>query len=156
LKLLVIAVGHRMPDWVDTGFSEYARRMPREAQLKLIEVKAEIRGDATSVARALESERRRIDAAMPRGSLKIALDERGRSYTTRELVECLKGWQMAGRDVAFVIGGADGLPEAIRQEAESVWSLSPLTLPHGLVRIVVAEQLYRAHSILKNHPYHRD
>lgn len=145
-----------MPDWVNSGFQEYARRMPREAELKLIEVKPETRGESTHAAQALENEKRRISAALPKNSVAIALDEHGRSYTTRQLAERLAAWQMDGRDVVFVIGGAEGLPEATKAEAESLWSLSPLTLPHGLVRIVLVEQLYRAYSILRNHPYHRD
>jgi 23S rRNA (pseudouridine1915-N3)-methyltransferase len=158
LKLLVVAVGHRMPAWVDAGFEEYARRMPREAPLKLVEVKPEPRGEqeGRSVARLTESEGKRIAAALPKGALKIVLDERGRTCTTRELAQRMAAWQMEGRDVAFVIGGADGLSPAVKRSADFLWSLSPLTLPHGLARVVLAEQLYRAHTILKNHPYHRE
>ena len=158
MKLLIVAVGHRMPAWVDAAFEEYVKRMPREAPVKLVEVKAEPRGDADtgSVDRITEAEARRIGAAVPKGALKVVLDERGRSFTTRELAQRFSGWQMEGRDVAFVVGGADGLSDALKRDADVMWSLSALTLPHGLVRVVLAEQLYRAYTILKNHPYHRE
>jgi 23S rRNA (pseudouridine1915-N3)-methyltransferase len=158
LKLLVVAVGSRMPAWIDAGFEEYARRMPREAQISLIEVKPEPRGenDAGGVERLVEAEAKRITQAIPKGALKVVLDERGRMCTTRELAQRMASWQMEGRDVAFVIGGADGLAPQVKSAAELLWSLSPLTLPHALVRVVLAEQLYRAHTILKNHPYHRE
>ena len=144
-----------MPAWIAAGFDEYARRMPREAQLQLIEIRPEPRGETSTTERLLALEGKRIATAVPQGALRIALDERGRTWSTRELAERFAAWQMEGRDVAFLIGGADGLSGALKREADVVWSLSPLTLPHGLVRVVVAEQLYRAHSILKNHPYHR-
>jgi 23S rRNA (pseudouridine1915-N3)-methyltransferase len=158
LKLVVVAVGHRMPAWVDAGFDEYARRMPREAQLKLLEVKPEPRGEqeGRNVERVTEAEAKRISAALPKGAAKIVLDERGRTCTTRELSERMADWQMEGRDVAFIIGGADGLASAMKRDADWLWSLTPLTLPHALVRVVLAEQLYRAHTILNNHPYHRE
>ena len=158
MKLLVVAVGHRMPAWVDAGFEEYSRRMPREAQLKLIEVKPEPRSevDARGAARVTEAEARRISAALPRDALKVVLDERGRTCTTRELSQKMDAWWMSGRDVAFIIGGADGLSSAIKDGADFTWSLTPLTLPHALARVVLSEQLYRAHTILKNHPYHRE
>jgi 23S rRNA (pseudouridine1915-N3)-methyltransferase len=159
VKFVIVAIGHRMPAWVDAGFSEYARRMPREAPLKLIEVKPEPRGEGSqhvsSIERLVEAEGKRLSAALPAGCFTVVLDERGRSCTTRELAERMAAWQMEGRDVAFVIGGADGLPDAIKNSADWLWSLSPLTLPHALARIVVAEQLYRAFSILRHHPYHR-
>jgi 23S rRNA (pseudouridine1915-N3)-methyltransferase len=161
MKMLVIAVGQRMPQWVGAGYAEYARRMPREAQLKLIEVRPEARTGASAAEgqdsrRFTQPEAQRIRSALPRNCLKIVLDERGHGATTRELTERLAGWRMSGRDVGFVIGGPDGLAEDLKREADWLWSLSPLTLPHGLVRIVLAEQLYRATSILRNHPYHRD
>ena len=131
-----------MPAWVDSGFEEYARRMPRELQLKLIEVKPEPRSGANQgvreVKRLTEAEGRRIGSAVPESCLRIVLDERGTAWSTRELAERLAGWQMEGEEVAFIIGGADGLPESLKQEAASLWSLSSLTLPHGLVRVIVA------------------
>jgi 23S rRNA (pseudouridine1915-N3)-methyltransferase len=155
LKLVVLAVGHRMPAWIAAGFAEYAKRMPKEAALSLIELKPEPRTPRASTARLTENEAKRIRAALPERAYKVALDERGRACTTRELAQRLESWLMQGRDVAFVIGGADGLHPDVRKEADWLWSLSPLTLPHGLVRVIVAEQVYRAWSLTKNHPYHR-
>ena len=145
-----------MPAWIAAGYEEYARRMPRTLPLRLLEVKPEPRGAATPVERLTDAEAKRIDAALPADCFRAVLDERGRTCTTRELAQRIDGWQMEGRDVAFVIGGADGLAPALREAADWRWSLSPLTLPHGLVRVIVAEQLYRAASILSNHPYHRE
>ena len=145
-----------MAAWIAAGFDEYVRRMPRTLPVRLIEIRPEPRGAATPVARLMEAEARRIRAALPPGCVTVVLDERGRGCTTRELAQRLGEWQMESRDAAFVIGGADGLADALREEADGVWSLSGLTLPHGLVRVIVAEQLYRAASLLGNHPYHRD
>lgn len=156
MKLSVLAVGHRMPDWVTAGFEEYARRMPREMPLQLKELKPAQRSNAAGdTARWLQTEAERIDAAAPAGMLRVALDEHGRTFATRVLAEHLERWRGDGRDVAFIIGGADGLAPALKTGADLLWSLSPLTLPHGLVRVVLAEQLYRAASMLAGHPYHR-
>jgi len=157
MKLHVVAVGHRMPEWVGAGFEEYARRMPREARLVLTEIRPEVRGSGKqAVERILRAEHQRIVAALPAGCFKVVLDEHGRSFPTRQLADTMARWQQQGRDIAFVVGGADGTAAALRDEADLLWSLSPLTLPHALVRVVLAEQLYRAISILKNHPYHRE
>ena len=156
MKFHVIAVGQRLPPWIAAGFDEYARRMPRTLPLKLTEIKPEPRGTATPVARLTDAEAKRIRAALAPGDVKVVLDERGRTCTTRELAAKLECWQTGARDVSFVVGGPDGLTESLRREADWLWSLSPLTLPHGLVRVILAEQLYRAISILGNHPYHRD
>jgi len=160
MKIIVVAVGQRMPAWVDAGWLEYARRMPREIPVRLVEVKPEPRtgpvGDARAAERYTAPEAQRIRAALPKGAYKVVLDERGPEVTTRALAAQLTEWQMAGHDVAFIIGGPDGVADALKAEADRLWSLSRLTLPHGLVRVVVAEQLYRALSILRNHPYHRD
>jgi len=145
-----------MPAWTDAAVAEYVKRMPREAGLEVIEVRAEPRTQGAPAARAIQAEAKRIQAALPDGAFRVALDERGRGCTTRELAKRLERWQMEGRTVAFVIGGADGLPEDVRRAADWVWSLSALTLPHALARVIVAEQLYRATTILANHPYHRD
>ncbi len=157
MKCLVAAVGHRMPAWIAAGYEEYARRMPREMPLRLVEIKPEPRTDdsAGAVRRALENEAKRLRAALPAGCTVIALDERGAQYTSEELADRLRAWRMEGRDVAFVIGGADGLEPKLKADAAAVWALSRLTLPHGLVRVVLAEQLYRAASIVQGHPYHR-
>ena len=156
MKLTLVAVGQRMPAWIEAGFDEYVRRMPRTLPVRLAQVKPEPRGDGAPVSRSTEAEAKRIVAALPAGCFKVVLDERGRACTTRELAGRISAWQMEGRDVAFVIGGADGVTPALRAGADWLWSLSPLTLPHGLVRVVVAEQLYRASTILGNHPYHRE
>lgn len=159
MKFLIAAVGRKMPAWISAGFDEYARRMPREARLVLIEIKAESRGSAVgpqAVQRILQAEHKRITAALPAGCYKVVLDEHGMSFSTRQLAGRIARWREAGRDVALIIGGADGTAAALREEADLLWSLSPLTLPHGLTRILLAEQLYRAVSILNNHPYHRE
>ena len=154
MKLFVVAVGHRMPAWVDAGFAEYASRMPREMRVELIVLKTAAR-DA-GAGRAIESEGKRILAAVPPGCTTIALDERGAPCTTAELARRLARWRQSGRNVAFLVGGADGLAEGVKKSSDAVWSLTALTLPHGLARVVLAEQLYRAASILHNHPYHRE
>lgn len=156
MKLLVVSVGHRMPDWIKAGFSEYARRMPREAKIELVEIKPEPRTTGKTTAQIMEAEAQRILAALPQSSLRIALDERGAQPTTRQLAAQMQDWMRAGRDVAFIIGGADGLHESVKQAAQMMMALSSLTLPHAMVRVLLAEQLYRAHSLLHNHPYHRE
>lgn len=154
LKFLVVAVGHRMPAWVDAGFAEYAGRMPREARIELAALKPAPRGGP--VKRVLESEAERILARLPAGCIRVALHEGGALIDTVELARRIARWRNAGDDVAFILGGADGLDESVRKSADLLWSLTPLTLPHGLARVVLAEQLYRAVSILHNHPYHRE
>jgi 23S rRNA (pseudouridine1915-N3)-methyltransferase len=158
LKLSVVAVGHRLSDWQGSGFSEYARRMPRDMPLTLIELKPEARRDepgSSAAARVLEKEALRIEAALQKDAVKVVLDESGKAVTTQQLAQRLNRWRDEARDVVFVIGGADGTAARLKSGADWLWSLSPLTLPHGLVRVILAEQLYRAVSILNNHPYHR-
>lgn len=158
MKLSVVAVGHRLPDWQESGFNEYARRMPRDMPLTLTELKPEARRDepgSSAAARVLEKEALRIEAALQKDAIKIVLDETGKAVTTQQLAQRLARWRDDARDVAFVIGGADGTAARLKSGADWLWSLSPLTLPHGLVRVILAEQLYRAVSILNNHPYHR-
>jgi 23S rRNA (pseudouridine1915-N3)-methyltransferase len=155
MKLRVVALGHRMPAWVTAGFDEYARRMPREFALELVNLKPESRDSAKPSAQLLAAESVRIAAAC-KGALVVALDERGRSWTTRELADRLARWRDDARDVAFVIGSADGLAETVKRNAAAVVALSAMTLPHGLVRVLLAEQLYRATSLLAGHPYHRE
>lgn len=156
MKLHLLAVGHKMPDWISAGYSEYAKRMPREARLELSEIRPEKRSSAKNREQVMEAERQRIEAALPPGALLVALDEHGRSMTTPALAQRLAAWMQSGRDVAFVIGGADGLHPALKARADLLWSLSELTLPHAFVRVFLAEQLYRATTILQNHPYHRE
>ena len=155
MKIHLLAVGARMPDWVKTGYAEYTGRMPRECALNLIEVPTSPRGQHPDIARIVRAEGERLLAAVPAGSHLIALDERGQEWSTVELAGQLAGWLREGRDVSLLVGGPDGLDAACRDRAERLWSLSRLTLPHPLVRVVVAEQLYRAWSLLHHHPYHR-
>ena len=156
MKLFIVAVGHKMPDWITTGFNEYAKRMPREARIELLEIKPEPRTTGKNTAQMMEAEAQRILAGLPHGALRIVLDERGAQLTTKQLAQQMQGWMGGGRDVAFVIGGADGLHESVKNGAQQLLALSAMTLPHGLVRVLLAEQLYRAHSLLHNHPYHRE
>ena len=156
MKLLIVAVGHKMPAWVNEGYTEYAKRMPREARIELVEIKPEKRAGGKTREQVHEAERQRIVAALPANCELLALDERGQEWSTLELAEALKGWMQGGRDVAFVIGGADGLHPELKRRAGRLWSLTRLTLPHGLVRVVLAEQLYRAATVIQSHPYHRE
>jgi len=155
MRLIVAAVGERMPRWVDEGFAEYAKRFPRKARLELVAVRPEQRSATRTVAQALAAEGKRLAARLPAGCRRVALDERGREATTGELAKLLERWLPEGRDVAFLVGGPDGLDPALKAAAEVQLRLSSLTLPHALVRVLLAEQLYRALAILDNHPYHR-
>lgn len=145
-----------MPGWVSEAYAEYAKRMPREARIELIEIKPEKRAGGKTTEQVYEAERGRIEAALPAACEVVALDERGQTWSTLELADMMKNWMQGGRDVAFIIGGADGLHPDLKRRARHLWSLSRLTLPHGLVRVVLAEQLYRAMSVIHNHPYHRE
>jgi 23S rRNA (pseudouridine1915-N3)-methyltransferase len=155
MKLLVVAVGARMPGWIDEAFEEYAKRMPRGMKTELIEIRPEPRSEGKSAERMTAAEAARLSRALPRGAFVVALDERGREMTTAELARWLDARRRDGRDLAFLIGGADGLAEDTKRAAQATLRLSAMTLPHGLARVLLAEQLYRAASILENHPYHR-
>ncbi len=144
-----------MPGWVKTGYQEYARRLPPECRLNLIEIAPGKRGKNADIARAVRDEGERMLAAIPKDTHVVALDVRGTQWSTAQLSAQLQSWLQGGRDVALLIGGPEGLAEPCLTRAAVKWSLSPLTLPHALVRVVAAEQLYRAWSILKHHPYHR-
>jgi 23S rRNA (pseudouridine1915-N3)-methyltransferase len=144
-----------MSDWVKAGFTEYSSRLPRECSLQLVEIATAKRGKNGDPQRALHQEGERLLAAIPPGTRVIALEVGGLQWSTEELARQLSNWLKDGRDVALLVGGPDGLDEACRARAEAAWSLSLLTFPHGLVRIMVAEQIYRAWSILQRHPYHR-
>jgi len=156
MKLLIISVGHKMPDWITAGFNEYAKRMPREAKLELLEIKPEPRTTGKTVPQIMEAEAQRILAAVPQNSWRIALDERGAQPTTKQLAVQMQDWMHTGRDIAFIIGGADGLHDSVKRAAQQTMALSALTLPHAMVRVLLAEQLYRAYSLMHNHPYHRE
>jgi 23S rRNA (pseudouridine1915-N3)-methyltransferase len=155
LKLRIVALGHRMPAWVTAGYDEYAKRMPRELALELVELKPEPRDRGKPAAQLLALEGPRILAAC-HGMALVALDERGAAWTTRQLALNLQRWRDGATDVAFVIGSADGIDPSVKEAATSIVALSALTLPHGMVRVMLAEQLYRATSINSGHPYHRD
>jgi len=155
VRIVIAAVGGRMPAWVDAGFAEYAGRMPRELRVELVEIRPERRGASTSAAQVLSREAERIEAALPPRALRVVLDERGRALDTLALARSLGEWKASGRDVGCVIGGADGILPALKASADLLLALSAMTLPHGLARVVLAEQLYRAHTVLSGHPYHR-
>ena len=154
MKLRIVALGHRMPAWVTAGYDDYAKRMPREFALELVELKPEPRDRGRTVAQMLAAEAPRIRAACERHRM-IALDERGAAWTTQDLAANLARWNADAVDPAFVIGSADGLDDALKRDAAARVALSPMTLPHGLVRVLLAEQLYRAVSLNAGHPYHR-
>ncbi len=156
MKLTVIAVGNRMPAWVSAGYEEYARRMPRESRVNLVEVKPEKRDGGRSIEQILAVEALRIEAALPDGATIIVLDERGTGISTRDFADWLSASMAEGRDATFVIGSADGLHPRIKSRAHRLLALSALTLPHGLARVLLAEQLYRAISLINHHPYHRE
>ena len=155
MKIRVVALGHRMPEWIGAGWNDYARRLPREFALTLTELKPEARDRGKPIAQLLAAEALRIEAACKDAEV-VALDERGSPWTTRVLADHLGRWRDGARDVAFVIGSADGLDPGLKQRASAVLALSALTLPHGLARVLLAEQIYRAASLLSGHPYHRE
>ncbi|GAB4063022.1 23S rRNA (pseudouridine(1915)-N(3))-methyltransferase RlmH [Uliginosibacterium sediminicola] len=156
MKLLITAVGTRMPAWVEAGFAEYAKRFPRDCPLELVEVRAEPRTTGKLPAQMMELEAARLRQAIPARARIVVLDERGEDLSSKRLAEHLKKWQAEGDDVAFVIGGPDGLAPAFKDAAHARIRLSSLTLPHAMVRVMLAEALYRAWSLLQNHPYHRE
>ena len=156
MKLVIVAVGTRMPAWVDTAFTDFAKRLPRECALELIEVKAEARSSGKNAEQMMAAEAERIRAALPARSRLIILDEHGEDMTTRKLADRLTRWQGEGCDIALVVGGPDGLDPALKQAAAEKIRLSSLTLPHAMVRVLLSEALYRAWSVTRNHPYHRE
>jgi 23S rRNA (pseudouridine1915-N3)-methyltransferase len=155
MKLSVVAVGQRVPDWAQAAWDDYAKRFPPELRVELKAVKTEPRAGKAMTA-LLAAERQRIEAAIPKGTHVVGRDERGTALTTMALAGRLKAWQMQGGDVALVIGGPDGLAPGFRQAAHERIRLSDLTLPHAMVRVLLVEQLYRAWSVNANHPYHRE
>ena len=155
MKLGILAVGHKLPDWVAKGCAEYIKRMPRELPLSVVEVKPEPRGSKTR-EQLLAAEKTRLQAALSGFDRLVVLDERGADLTTMKLAQRLEDWMREGGDTAFIIGGADGIDEELKQRADAMIRLSSLTLPHAMARLVLCEQLYRAVSVVKNHPYHRE
>ena len=156
MKIDMVAVGTKMPDWVNKGLQEYLRRMPPDYRLSVVEVAAGKRTKNADVQRILQKEGEQLINAIPRGNRVIALDVKGASWDTHQLAKNLDKWQLDGRNISLSIGGPEGLSQECLQLAEQKWSLSPLTLPHPMVRVIVAESLFRAWSINHNHPYHRE
>lgn len=155
MQLLVAAVGQRMPPWVNEAWEEYSRRMPPSLPLSLREIPLAKRGKNADTRRLTDTESKALAAAMPARARVIALDVRGKAWSTEQLAMNLENWMGDGRDVGFMVGGPDGISPDTMAMADQRWSLGPLTLPHPLVRVVLAEQLYRAWTITQNHPYHR-
>jgi 23S rRNA (pseudouridine1915-N3)-methyltransferase len=155
MKLRVVAVGHKPPAWAQTAYAEFEKRFPPEMRLELQAVKAETRGQKTA-EQLMAAEAQRLEAALPRGVRRVVLDEHGSRVTTLQLAERMKVWLHDGRDVAFVIGGPDGLAPSLKTTADETLRLSELTLPHAFVRVLLAEALYRAWTVSVNHPYHRE
>ncbi len=155
MQLIIAAVGNKMPAWIESGFAEYAKRMPPECRIQLKEIKPVERSGSKTAETVMALERGKIEGTIPKGARIIALDEHGKDITTIQLSQLLTQWQQDGRDVTFVIGGADGLDAGFKAKADMLIRISSLTLPHGMVRVLLAEQLYRAWSITQNHPYHR-
>ena len=155
MQISLIAIGQKMPAWVNQGYEEYARRMPPELQLNLVEIPLAKRSKGSDISRMMDKEGEQMLAAIKKDSLVVAMEVGGKPWSTPQLAEQLTDWMQAGRSIALLVGGPEGLAPACQKRADLRWSLSNLTLPHPLVRIVLAEQLYRASSILKNHPYHK-
>ncbi|GHF81296.1 23S rRNA (pseudouridine(1915)-N(3))-methyltransferase RlmH [Thalassotalea marina] len=156
MRITLYAVGNKMPAWVTQGFNEYSRRFPRDLTFDLVEIPPGKRGKNADIARILEKEGQQTLAAIPKGNRIVTLEVTGKPWTTPDLAQNLEKWQLDGRDVALLVGGPEGLAPACIQASEQKWSLSALTLPHPMVRIIVAESLYRAWSVNNNHPYHRE
>ena len=155
MRLGILAVGHKLPDWVAKGCAEYIKRMPREMPVCVLEIKPEPRG-SKSREQLLAAEKTRLRSALPGYRRIVVLDELGEDLTTQKLARRLEGWMREGGDTAFIIGGADGLDEELKQQADTALRLSSLTLPHAMARLILCEQLYRANSVIRNHPYHRE
>jgi 23S rRNA (pseudouridine1915-N3)-methyltransferase len=147
MRLIIIAVGHKMPDWVSIACNDYLKRMPADCNIELKEIKPDLSPAKEAI---------KINAAIPKGVRIIALDERGKDLSTQALANQLAQWRQDGGDIAFLIGGADGLDASLKQKADAIWRLSSLTLPHAMARVLLTEQLYRAWTILQGHPYHRE
>ena len=155
MKARLIAVGERPPAWVADGFAEYRKRLSHWLPLDLVEIEPGVRGKGRDAVRATFDEGQRVLAAIPKGALVVALDGRGRTWSSEQLAQRMETWRGSGRDLVFLIGGPEGHASEVMERSDESWSLGPLTLPHMLVRLVLAEQLYRANAMLANHPYHR-
>lgn len=155
MKIRIITICHKPPSWIQVGYEEYASRLPPSCSLELVEIPAEKRTAHADIERIMQREGEKMFAAIKKDHLVIALDVKGQPWSTEQLSEQLSEWQQSGRNIDLLIGGPDGLSKTCLQKAERKWSLSPLTFPHLLVRIIIAEQIYRAYTILTQHPYHR-
>ena len=155
MKIQLLAVGTKMPAWVATGFMEYNKRMPNEMRVELVELSLGHRGKGADVAKAIKREGDAMLAAIPSGDWIVALEVTGEKWSTQQLATKMQGWQMKGRNVSLLVGGPDGLDSRCTAAADQVWSLSALTLPHPMVRILLSEQLYRAWTVIQGHPYHK-
>jgi len=155
MRIHLIAMGTRLDDWVNQGFANYQKRLPSDYSLRLVEIPLQKRGKNVDLTRIIDKEGEKMCQAIPANACVCTLDVGGRSYSTAQLAQQLRQWRDSAQDVALLVGGPEGLADACRQLAVQSWSLSALTLPHPLVRIIVAEQLYRAYTVLTNHPYHR-
>jgi 23S rRNA (pseudouridine1915-N3)-methyltransferase len=155
MRLVIVAVGQRQPAWAREAFDEFAKRLPAEGRLDLIEVKAEARERGKTAAQMMAAEAQRLRAALPKSAWRVVLDEHGQRRSTEQLAQRLRTWRALGRDVALLIGGPDGLDAALKADADETLRLSDLTLPHALARVLLAEALYRAWSLVAGHPYHR-
>lgn len=155
MNIFLLAVGTKMPDWVTQGYNEYAHRLPAKCALVLKEIPAEKRLKNSNINAITDKESEKIKAAIPNNCRLVVLDVKGRSWSTEHLATRMQDWMMGGQDVALVIGGPDGLSQDILSLAQEKWSLSALTFPHPLVRVILAEQIYRAYTVTENHPYHR-
>lgn len=156
MKLVLAAVGQKPPAWAETAYEDYAKRFPPELRLELKAVKAEPRTTGKTPAQMMAAEAQRLEAALPKGAHRVILDERGTRHTTVALAERLRAWMAEGRDVALLVGGPDGLDPALKATADETLRISDLTLPHAMVRVLLAEALYRAWSVTTGHPYHRE
>ncbi len=155
MKIRLIAVGTKMPSWVQEGFAEYTKRMPHDCRIELIELPIGPRGKNQPISKAIEKEGQAMLAVMKPQNTCVALEVLGKPWSTEQLAKQMTGWRMEGQDVDLLVGGPDGLSPQCTQKATQKWSLSPLTLPHPLVRVLLAEQLYRAWTVNNNHPYHK-
>ena len=156
MQIDLLAVGKKMPAWIETGFKEYTKRLPKNINFKLVEINPSIRGKNNSAENYKLKEEENINSSLAPNSLIIALDERGKTISSQLLAKKLQRWNDESQHISLIIGGADGLSNNIKNKANELWSLSEMTLPHGMVRVMVAEQIYRAWSITQNHPYHRE
>ena len=156
MKIRLLAVGQKMPKWVQQTFSDYNNRLPKSQQIQLLEIAPVHRAKTMNTQKAMQIEGQNILMALKPHEKVIIFDEHGKAVSTKYLANCIKNWQLQAQDVALIIGGADGFSQQVKDKADATWSLSRLTFPHPLVRVIVMEQIYRAYSLIANHPYHRE